>query len=152
VARTAGAHRKYWYRRAEYGYWTPWEQVKLEIEDNPIIPVLWNSRLFLFWLKILKKTPVDPNTFPTTTDQLGGAGLLTLDQLKSDAQAGATHTAVVDVHALLCWSEYYNGKWQPAKTSDPDRPTYLGTYFTGEDTEFPRWAVRLAPSFDNDAL
>src|SRR5262249_40467248 len=29
VARTAGAHRKYYYRRYEYGYWTPWEQVKL---------------------------------------------------------------------------------------------------------------------------
>ena len=55
VARTAGAHRKYYYRRREYGYWTPWEQIKLDIEDNPVIPVVWKDRLFLFWLKILQQ-------------------------------------------------------------------------------------------------
>src|SRR4029077_3867519 len=62
VARTAGAHRKYFYRRLEFGYWTPWEQIKLDIEDNPVIPVVWKnsggaSRLLLFWLRILKKGP-----------------------------------------------------------------------------------------------
>ena len=62
VARTAGASRKYYYRRREYGYWTPWEQIKLDIEDNPVIPVVWKSRLFLFWLRILKQAPLDgPN-------------------------------------------------------------------------------------------
>src|SRR6185369_14712924 len=57
IARTSGAHRKYYYRRYEYGYWTPWEQVKLDIEDNPVIPVVWAHRLFVFWLRILKKGP-----------------------------------------------------------------------------------------------
>ena len=55
VARTAGAHRKYYYRRYEYGSWTPWEQIKLDIEDNPVIPVVWNDRLLLFWLRIIKE-------------------------------------------------------------------------------------------------
>jgi hypothetical protein len=32
IARTSGAHRKYFYRRQEYGGWTPWEQIKLDIE------------------------------------------------------------------------------------------------------------------------
>src|SRR6266496_1635748 len=41
IARTAGAHRKYYYRRFEDGYWTPWEQIKLDIEDNPAIPLVW---------------------------------------------------------------------------------------------------------------
>jgi hypothetical protein len=31
VARTAGAHRKYYYRRYEFGVWTPWQPIKLEI-------------------------------------------------------------------------------------------------------------------------
>ena len=31
-------------------------------------------------------------------------------------------TPKVTVKAMLCWSEYYNGKWQPAKTSDVNRP------------------------------
>ena len=55
VARTAGANRKYFYRRYEDGLWPPWEQIKLDIEDNPVIPVVWKDRLFLFWLKILKQ-------------------------------------------------------------------------------------------------
>ena len=67
IARTAGANRKYYYRRHEYGYWTPWEQIKLDIEDNPVIPVVWNDRLFLFWLRILKKGP-DTAQKPFTKD------------------------------------------------------------------------------------
>src|SRR5262249_42575113 len=57
VARTSGAHRKYYYRRLEFGYWTAWDQIKLDIEDNPVIPVIWNDRLFVFWLKIMQKSP-----------------------------------------------------------------------------------------------
>ena len=33
-------------------------------------------------------------------------------------------TPQVTVQAVLCWSEYYNGKWQPTKTSDVE-PTRL---------------------------
>ena len=58
VARTAGANRKYFYRRYD-GLWTPWEQIKLDIEDNPVIPVVWKDRLFLFWLRILKEASTD---------------------------------------------------------------------------------------------
>src|SRR5205085_4801016 len=85
VARTAGAHRKYYYRRCEYGYWTPWEQIKLEIEDNPVIPVVWNDRLFLFWLKILKQTPIDPKSLPAATTQDGNLGGMNLSTVKADA-------------------------------------------------------------------
>ena len=38
IARTAGAHRKYYYRRLQNGAWTPWEEIKLTIEDNPVVP------------------------------------------------------------------------------------------------------------------
>jgi peptidoglycan hydrolase-like protein with peptidoglycan-binding domain len=152
VARTAGAHRKYWYRRAEYGYWTPWEQIKLDIEDNPVIPVVWKSRLFLFWLKILKKTPIDPDALSTTSTAQGGLGGLSLGTIKSDAASGAKQNAVVDIWAVLCWSEYYNGKWQPAKTSDPDKPTYLGRFGTREETEFDRSQLRLAVGAAADTL
>ena len=71
VARTAGAHRKYYYRRFEFGYWTPWEQIKLDIEDNPVIPHVWNGRLLLFWLRILKQAPLDPNALPDSHSKPG---------------------------------------------------------------------------------
>ena len=30
--------------------------------------------------------------------------------------------------AILCWAEYYNGKWQPTKTSDVNLPTTIGSF------------------------
>jgi peptidoglycan hydrolase-like protein with peptidoglycan-binding domain len=113
VARTPGAHRKYYYRRFEHGTWTAWDQIKLDIQDNPVIPVVWRDRLLLFWLLLLKKGP-DSSQKPT-----GGKALtsLTTGDLPADPN--------VKLRAVLCWSEYYNGKWQAAKTSDINAPADL---------------------------
>src|SRR6185369_15610128 len=92
IARTAGARRAYYYRRLEHGYWTPWEPVKLDIEDNPVIPYVWNGRLLLFWLRILKQAPIDPNVLPGSGGATGGRGDepkiadLSLTAIKSDAK------------------------------------------------------------------
>jgi hypothetical protein len=115
VARTAGAHRKYFYRRYEYGYWTAWEQIKLDIEDNPVIPVVWNDRLFLMWLRILKQGSDTPKK-PFAKE--GALTSLRTSDIKADPPK-------VTVSALLCWSEYYNGKWQPTRTSDVALPLKL---------------------------
>jgi len=123
VARTAGAQRKYYYRRREFGYWPPWEQIKLDIEDNPVIPVVWKGRLLLFWVKILKQPPIEPaSQLPSSrTKQLS---LLTLDDaIKGDVTNDPTRNMKVTPQAVLCWSEYYNGKWQQAKTSNVNNPT-----------------------------
>jgi hypothetical protein len=116
VARTAGAHRKYYYRRYEDSSWTPWEQIKLDIEDNPVIPVVWKNqqgqRLLLFWLRILK----DAGPQNVTGDPH-------LIQLKMSDVAG---DPAVTVKAILCWSEYHNGSWQATKTSDINNPISLG--------------------------
>src|SRR5262249_1837894 len=61
IARTSGAHRKYYYRKLAGGNWTPWEEIKLDIDDTPVVPFVWNNRLLLFWLKILKQNRLDPN-------------------------------------------------------------------------------------------
>jgi Neuraminidase-like domain/Repeat of unknown function (DUF5648)/Salmonella virulence plasmid 28.1kDa A protein len=126
VARSSGARRAYFYRRREGVFWTPWEPVKLEIEDDPVQPVVWNDRLFLFWLRITQKSPVDPTKMGTgtTPDAQGALGAVTVGALKEDARTAAENSRVV-VEALLCWSEYVNGAWQPAKHSDPLRPTRL---------------------------
>ena len=117
IARTAGAHRKYYYRRREYGSWTPWEQIKLDIEDNPVIPVVWNDRLLLFWLRILKKAPDHRSQQTSSSDT---ENLARNSSYQDDAKT-CRHTQVT-VQAVLCWSEYYNGKWQATKTSDIDLP------------------------------
>ncbi|HVZ38023.1 MAG TPA: neuraminidase-like domain-containing protein [Candidatus Kapabacteria bacterium] len=127
IARTAGAHRKYYYRRREYGYWTPWELVKLDIEDNPISPVIWNDRLLLFWTRIVRKGPDSTGAKPTGThlgDDLSGLNLPPDPNSKP--------------YVVLYWSEYYNGKWQAPKTTDVENPIQLGTYPVGGSGTFDR--------------
>ena len=140
VARTAGTNRSYYWRRREYGYWTPWEQIKLDVEDNPVIPLVWKSRLFLFWLRILQQPdPAAPKPFPDADNYL--TALHTKDINTSPPQ--------VSVQAVLCWSEYYNGAWQPTRTSDSRRPTTVGTF---GPADFDRSALRLSASSRGDAL
>ncbi len=149
VARTAGAHRKYYYCRLESGSWTPWEQIKLEIEDNPVLPVVWKNRLLLFWLKILKQAPMDPSTQSTTGGPTDSSGTeeplanMKLSDVKKASATDASQNAQVTVNAVLCWSEYYNGKWQPAKTSDANNPALLGSFDASGSNSFNRSAVIL---------
>ncbi|HXA84465.1 MAG TPA: neuraminidase-like domain-containing protein [Candidatus Dormibacteraeota bacterium] len=131
VARTSGAHRKYYYRRLEFGYWTAWDQIKLDIEDNPVIPVVWNDRLFIFWLKIMQRSPQKTQRPPA-----GKLIDLTAANLPSDPQ--------ITVQAALCWSEYYNGKWQAARTSDVNNPITIDTFAAGA---FDRTQLKLSALF-----
>ncbi|MGI8960802.1 MAG: neuraminidase-like domain-containing protein [Bryobacteraceae bacterium] len=110
VGRTAGAHRKYYYRRLEHGTWSAWDQIKLDIPDNPVVPVVWQDRVFVFWLRLIKK---GPDSAPKP------AGHKVLSTITSDDLPGSPP---VTLQAVLHWSEYVNGKWQAAKTSDINDP------------------------------
>lgn len=115
IARTSGANRKYFYRRRERRAWTPWEEIKTDIEDNPVLPVVWNGRLLLFWLRVSQGTTSTATNLPPS----GG-------KVSDIAEASVPSQGIV-TKIVLCWSEYYNGKWQAAKTSDPDRPMQIAT-------------------------
>ncbi|HBB87905.1 MAG TPA: PA14 domain-containing protein,virulence plasmid 28 protein [Blastocatellia bacterium] len=129
VARTSGAHRKYYYRRRDDGSWTPWEQIKLDIEDNPVLPVVWRGRLFLFWLRLIKKGPA--------TGALPGGTDLSDLTLPSSPK--------INVLAILNWSEYFNGKWQPVRTSDTDHPLTIAADI--DEKDFDRAALQLSAMF-----
>jgi hypothetical protein len=141
IARTTGASRKYYYRRREGGNWTAWEQIKLDIEDNPVAPVVWRGRFLLFWLRVQKVTQTDPTKLKTSQNKTTKMTEATPAGLQADAAQNAKENARVSVKAVLCWSEYYNGKWQAVKTSDVDRPTEI-TWFTSQD-DFDRADLRL---------
>jgi hypothetical protein len=134
--RTTGASRKYYYRRFD-GNWTPWEKVDLDIEDNPILPVVWKDRLFLFWLNIVRKGP-ENTKLPS-----GDAIHLTTD----DINAGMKEKIEIN----LSWSEYFNNKWQPRKTSDFNNPIVLSPDFTGE-FPFKREGFKISSFFDDSGL
>jgi hypothetical protein len=148
IARTAGANRHYYYRRYDDGAWTPWEQVKLDIEDNPVMPVVWNGRLLLFWLRILKQTPLALPASPTHPTAPDGTepnlANVKLSEVKTDAKNHADANVKVTVQAVLCWSEYYNGKWQGTKTSDINNPTGLGHFAPQGGTAFDRSSLGLS--------
>jgi hypothetical protein len=152
IARTAGAHRTYYYRRQEYGYWTPWEQVKLDIEDNPVALYVWRDRLLLFWLRILKQGPVDASQLPITSDTTGPVASLDMATIRKDAKLTVQQSGQVPVQAVLSWSEYYNGKWQAPKTSDPDRPTILAAFPAVGEGAFDRAALTLYVGEHEDSL
>jgi hypothetical protein len=133
IARTAGAHRKHFYRQLASGSWTPWQEVKIECEDMPVTPIVWNvadgsggtnPRLFLFWLKVIKGQLASG---PSLGTMKSGKAISAWDD--SDVSSYATSSAgtagVLNLTAALCWSEFYNGAWQPTKTSDIKRPATI---------------------------
>jgi peptidoglycan hydrolase-like protein with peptidoglycan-binding domain len=128
VARTAGLHRKHYFRQLINDSWTPWTEMKIDAEDLPVTPIVWNGRLLVFWLKIMKQTPISASDLPAPSADKTPLGTQTVGNLQSTAQASAPAQTQVTVSAALCWSEYYNGKWQGTKSSDVHRPTGLGTF------------------------
>ena len=56
------------------------------------------------------------------------------------------------VQAVLCLSEYYNGKWQPTKTSDVNSPLYLGSFPLSGQSAFDRSKLRLMSIDEGEAL
>ncbi len=152
VARTAGAHRKYYFRMLDAGSWTPWTEVTIECEDLPVTPVVWNSRLFLFWLKVLKQGQQAQADVSSSGSGVKDEAIASFDpsdlQKYSGVLASAAGSGSVAVQAVLCWTEFYNGKWQPTKTSDVSQPTTVGNFDPGGPGSFEacRGQVRIVPA------
>ncbi|MDF2679175.1 MAG: toxin subunit [Brevibacillus sp.] len=88
--RTQNSPYVYFYRRFENGLsWTAWEKVDVDIEGEHLIPVMYKSRLYLFW--------------PTFTEMA--------KQPTSVNQAGQLPEKYLQIG--LAWSEYRFGKWSP---------------------------------------
>jgi len=121
VGRTFGAKRSYFHRTLD-GTWRPWEPVNVDIQDDPVLPVIWKGRFLLFWLKVSKQPDASqPGPFAGSAS---GRRLFDLGVQDLAFRAAATLTV------SLFWSEYYNGRWQSPRTSDPDRPIDLGAEFS----------------------
>ncbi|MBC7826536.1 MAG: hypothetical protein H7122_02230 [Chitinophagaceae bacterium] len=110
--RTNGATRQYYYRRYEYGYWTPWEKVTLNIEGEHLFPVIWKKRLFVFWLSIVEKAEqVDKSK----------------DLVEISKDTWGNHSKI-SASISMCWGEYYKGKWTSPKSTEPQQPIVIGNH------------------------
>lgn len=116
LARTRDNNSVYYYRSYDNNAeeWTPWEKLDIEIEGDQIVPVVYNRRLYLFWLKFLQKT--------LKVERLPGSSSTQQD---SDAPQPANY------HELqLVWSFRKEDSWTPPKTGKMklihpwDRPRY----------------------------
>ena len=140
IARTPGARRTYYYRRQNGGtVWSPWEKVDLNIENNPVLPVVWRGRLFLFWVGVLQEAPPEP----TSSDSDTSPDLINVKLSDLKGVAGQAKTRVT---VTLYWSEYYHGKWQPARTSDVNKPLSLGEFSPSGSGAFDRAQMTLRTS------
>ena len=149
VARTPGAGRKFYYRKRAFGSWTPWDQVKLDIEDAPVTPVIWKGRLFLFWLRVLQG-PIEMQT----QDDLVPPGAENLTEtsaaaLRNQTRKSGLRDSRVRTTAVLCWSERFNNAWQGVKTSDVKAPMVMATGFS---ESFDRTALHLMADEYDDSL
>lgn len=109
IGRTNGNTRQYYYRRYEYGYWTPWEKISLNMEGDHIFPIVWKKRLFIFWLNIVEKpAPVSSSLTPT--------------QLSTRAISSSTRK---NIEINMCWGEYYKGKWTSPKSTELNKPLII---------------------------
>ena len=148
VARSSGAHRRHYYCQFANGAWGAWEEIPIKIEGVPLIPYVWNGRLMLFWLQIQHSPAVTASTLtsylPPQSDTSTNLG-----QVSHEVGSTATTSQTLsNVGVVLCYSEYYNGKWQPAKTSDHGNPLIIMKF--ADYSSFDRSQVVLWPWMNQD--
>ena len=85
VARTRGTPHKFFYRRRiDDAYWTPWEEIPLEIEGDNVCPVVHQRRLFLFWTTFVEG---------------------------SEKPQGENDEPLKFLQPIVQWSDFWNGEW-----------------------------------------
>ncbi len=108
IGRTISMPYQYYYRQqnTKYDIWTPWEKIDLDIKGQDsvyesgvhIIPVVWQSKLYLFWPELtLKENP-----------KQSGGSIINMGNKTQDELQG---TKVWE--AQIAWSEYKENTWQP---------------------------------------
>lgn len=108
--RTQGTPPIYYYRRfVNHRTWTPWEKVQTDIEDDHLIPVVYNRRLYLFWPIFTEIA--DQNQQPP--------------QPGSDGRPPAGRQPIREYQIKLAWSEYKDNKWSAKKVSTVSIGSFL---------------------------
>jgi len=78
VGRTQAIPNVYYYRsyNMNYNSWSAWEKIDVDITGNHIVPVVYNRKLYLFWLQFMEKPmkskkvpPAQPTSSPTTSPE-----------------------------------------------------------------------------------
>lgn len=127
-ARTDSSPQRYYYRNREDNEWSDWQKIDVDIKSDHVSPVMWNNKLYVFWLTF-QKTQVARNESTATTGTVGngkpsmrnnattivsdnnwGNILTTANNGTLFGDAGEEQYTVWKV--TLNWTQLQNGKWQ----------------------------------------
>ena len=150
IGRHHGKPAKYFYRTFSNGIWNGWIPVTPDIEGDHIVAVIWRGRLNVFWLTFAVQSipPDSPGSgSQTNKDKTSGASKLTDLTFGDFGNLVAAGKPQKSVKIQLNWSEYYQGKWTPRKSSDINRFNPI----TVSDDFDPATDVYVHASIDTDA-
>jgi hypothetical protein len=149
IGRHHGKPMKYFYRTFANGIWSGWIPVTPDIEGDHIVAVIWRGRLNIFWLTFAIRGAATPPSVASqarsdTTPPTSKLVDLHFNDL-APLVVGSKPDRTVQVQ--LSWSEYYQGKWTPRRSSDINRfPA-----FSVPDSFEPTSSVFVRASIDTDS-
>ncbi|OJV52558.1 MAG: hypothetical protein BGO31_07905 [Bacteroidetes bacterium 43-16] len=123
-ARTDSSPQRYYYRNREDNEWSDWQKIDVEIKSDQVSPVMWNNKLYIFWLTFQKtKAPNGSTENQSSSDRPGAkkaqefnvSNKWTDVLTKSNGgnlfpDAGEEQYTIWKV--TLNWTQLQNGKWQ----------------------------------------
>ncbi|MDQ1812281.1 neuraminidase-like domain-containing protein [Massilia sp. CCM 9210] len=110
VGRTAGQEPHAWfYRRFEHPAerWSAWSKIDLDLKSAPVVPFMYDRRIFLAWPEFREQKPATGDTIT-----IPGAG-----------GGGAAEVKNPGLSTGVALSELRNGKWSPKKVAAQFLPT-----------------------------
>jgi hypothetical protein len=128
-SRTDVYPQRYYYRKLEDNEWSAWEKINVDIKSDHVAPVMWNNRLYLFWLTFQKRTLSDAEVEKRRKDNVfdGRNGAYVWgEMLTQRGAAGGSVTNIVSDDKndrfnqwdiTLNWSSYLDNKWQKSDLS-----------------------------------
>ncbi|CAM1504847.1 Fc.00g024380.m01.CDS01 [Cosmosporella sp. VM-42] len=98
-ARTKLKPPRYFYcQRVDHSYWTSWEKLDADVQGDHLMPLVWNRRLYLFWVLFTEKARKQNIVMPQPNQPVVPPP--TFWEIK------------------LVWMERKQDKWQPKVISD----------------------------------
>ncbi|PSK92104.1 neuraminidase-like domain-containing protein [Taibaiella chishuiensis] len=128
-SRTDVYPQRYYYRKLEDNEWSAWERLNVDIKSDHVAPVMWNNRLYLFWLTFQKRTLSEEEIGKSRKDNVfnGRNGAYVWGEMLTQrgAAAGSVTNIVSDDKndrfnqwdITLNWSSYLDHKWQKSDLS-----------------------------------
>jgi len=146
IGRHHGKPSKYFYRTYSNGIWNAWIPVSTDIEGDHVVAVIWRGRLNLFWLTFVVQGTSSSASSSTQSNSDGTSGSNNLTQLSFNDLSNilvTTGAPQKTVQVQLNWSEYYQAKWTPRKSSDIKRfiPIFVDTDFDPAKEVYPHVSI-----------